>query len=317
VMRDVRRSVRENWPYMLIAFALAVALWLGVSAEAATQQDVPVRLIVQNLDPRYVLTSRPPTQVAVTFHGPARDLLQLTVFSRPRPVVVTVDRVRSLVQVVELRPEMVGVPEGVKATPIAVDPPTLRLRFEPAAQRQVPIVPRVDARPAEGFALAGPVEVTPTQATVTGAQSAVRALDTLWTVPLRLENLSAPVDRELEVERPDVESPLELWPETVRVRIPVEPAEQRVVEGVRVEIADGEGNLFVALPAEVRVQVRGAQSRVAGVRPEDLEARVRLRRQAPTEGWYAVEARTRDPYLEAAALDSVRVVALRARGPAR
>jgi hypothetical protein len=78
---DFRATWEQNWPYMLIAFALSLALWLSVSAEGATQQEIPVKLIVQNLDPRYVMTSRPPDRVTVSFRGSGRDLLQLAVLS--------------------------------------------------------------------------------------------------------------------------------------------------------------------------------------------------------------------------------------------
>lgn len=303
---DVRATWEKNWPYMLIAFALAVVLWLSVSAEGATQQEIPVRLIVQNLDTRYVMTSRPPDRVNVLFRGPGRDLFQFAVFAQPR-LLYRVEAVRSRVQEVELTADMVALPEGAKVTPTDVRNGRLVLRFEPALERSVRVVPRVEVIPAPGFALSGPIAVHPARVEIRGAESAVHAIDTLWTVPLRLEGLADTAVREIEIERPDVESPLELATERVRVEVAVEPAIEVVFEDVPVRLVGAAVEGLAAAPARVSVHVRGPQSRVARIGADQVDARVRLNDGEARAGWHVVEVIVPDRFVEAAASDSVRV----------
>lgn len=304
---DFRSTLEHNWPYMLIAFALAVALWLSVSAEGATQQEIPVRLIVQNLDPRYVMTSRPPDRVNVVFRGAGRDLFQLAVFSQPR-LVYTVENVRSRVQEVELTPDMVAVPQALDVTPLDVRSGRLVLRFEPALERRVRVVPRVETLPAPGYTIAGPIEVNPSRITIRGAEGAVRSIDTLWTVPLRLEGIEATTVREIEIERPDVESPLDLSVESVRVEVPIESSAEVVLEEVPVRVIGAGERLVAVRPSAVEVTLRGPLSRVARLTAESVDARVRLNGGPTSEGWRAVEVVVPDPFVEATVTDSVRVL---------
>ncbi len=298
---------------MLIAFGLAVALWFGVSAEATTQQTVSTRLVVHNLDARYVLTSPVPDDVDVVFQGPGRELLRLG-FSKPR-LVYTIESVRSREQDVELRPDMVTVAEGVNARPVQVPKAVLRLRFEPALERRVRVAPRVEVAPAEGFALAGPLKVTPARVMVRGGESAVRAIDTVWTVPFRLENVEGPTTREVELLRPDVEGPLDFLDPSgnlpiasVRVEVVAEPAAERELADVPVRLLGSGSQLWGTEPSAVRVTIRGPQSAVFRVVAQDVEARVHVNGGEQPGEWRAVEVHVPNPYVHASAADSVRLV---------
>ena len=303
---DFRATWEQNWPYMLIAFALSLALWLSVSAEGATQQEIPVKLIVQNLDPRYVMTSRPPDRVTVSFRGSGRDLLQLAVFSQPR-LVHTVDDVRSRVMEVDLEPSMVTVPEGVRANAVDVRNGRIVLRFEPALERRVRVVPRVEVEPAPGFAVSGSITANPSRITIRGAESAVRSIDTLWTVPARFEALQETTARDVQIERPDVESPLDLSVESVRVEVPLEPAAERIIEGVPVRVPGSERRVTLR-PSSVTVTVRGPESRVSALEARQIEARVQASEVETGDRWHRVEIVVPDPFIDAATADSVQVL---------
>lgn len=306
MLPDVRATWEQNWPYMLIAFALALALWLSVSAEGTTQQEIPVKLIVQNLDPRYVMTSRPPDRVTVSFRGPGRDLLQLAVFSQPR-LVHTVDQVRSRVMEVDLEPSMVTIPEGVRANAVDVRNGRIVLRFEPALERRVRVVPRIEAETAPGYAVAGPITANPSRITIRGAESAVRAIDTLWTVPTRFEALEETTIRDVEIERPDVESPLDLSVERVRIEVPIEPAAERVVEGIPMRVVDGDRRWSLR-PSSVTVTLRGPRTRVSALEARQIDARIRASEIDDGDLWLPVEVIVPDPFVHATTQDSVRVL---------
>lgn len=309
-MGDLRLAWQRNWPYMLIAFALSVALWFSMIVEAPTQQAVPADLVVVNKDERYVLVSTPPERADITVRGRGRDLLRLW-FNRPR-LVYTVDVVRSRVDDVELRPEMVALAEGVDAQVVDVKPARLELRFEPLRERSVAVGARVEAVPAEGYALAGPVKIAPARILVRGPESGVAKVDSLFTMPLRLEGIDATVVRDVQVELPDdVGGSLELAAATVRVEVPVEPAVTRVLRNLPVRLVGPGAALLRPSPSRVSVTLWGPESAVSRVTPGDLEARVRVRGREQAGAWLAVEVRAGNPYVEAAVTDSVRVLARR------
>ncbi|HEX6069011.1 MAG TPA: hypothetical protein VFZ18_04290, partial [Longimicrobiaceae bacterium] len=77
-MRSPLRALTENWQLKLLALALAVLLWVVVSAEQVTSQWIPVPLQINETDPDFELVSTDiPTEVDVRFTGSGRDLVDV------------------------------------------------------------------------------------------------------------------------------------------------------------------------------------------------------------------------------------------------
>jgi hypothetical protein len=135
----------------------------------------------------------------------------------------------------------------------------------------------------------------------------VRSIDTLWTVPARFEALQETTARDVQIERPDVESPLDLSVESVRVEVPLEPAAERIIEGVPVRVPGSERRVTLR-PSSVTVTVRGPESRVSALEARQIEARVQASEVETGDRWHRVEIVVPDPFIDAATADSVQVL---------
>ncbi|MBV9772700.1 MAG: hypothetical protein JO040_02045 [Gemmatimonadetes bacterium] len=128
-MRFSLGSLTQNWMLKLAALALAVLLWVVVSAEEVTTQwiTVPIRLAAR--DSAYTVVAGPsPREVEVRFSGPGRELWELAL---TRPVLLlSIGEVERESQSYALGPGMVRVPAGVSAvTVLDVRPASAWVRF--------------------------------------------------------------------------------------------------------------------------------------------------------------------------------------------
>lgn len=151
-MPPTLRSLTRNWKLKLAALALAVLLWVVVSAEQVTTQwlTVPVRLAVR--DSAYVVAAGPaPREVEVRFSGPGRELWELAL---EQPVLVlSVGEVQREIESYLLEPGMVRLPAGISAvTALDVRPVAARVRYRRVVVDTLGSAAFDSARPARGRA---------------------------------------------------------------------------------------------------------------------------------------------------------------------
>ena len=279
-MADWRSTLRQNWPYMVTAVLVSLFLWVGVSADKVQQEAVSADLIVINNDREYVLTRREPAMdvVTVAFRGSAFDIGRLDI-SRPQ-IIVPIDSVESPVMEMTLSPDLVRARSGRELTAVQavdVEPDRITLYFQPRVQKVVRVVPDLRLQLAEGFALGGPVTVEPQAIAIAGPDSAVAVTDSIMTAPISRNDVRSSIDTEVPIGRPPGGQLLETSESNVRVRVPVEPVIERIVENIAVlvpGIGDGE---YTVRPPVVEVSLMGPRSLVESIDREALVARIDFR----------------------------------------
>ena len=184
-MRLSLRTVARNWQLKLAALALAILLWVVVSAEQVTTQWIPVPVRVAPGDPDRVVTGGPvPREVEVRVAGPGRELWELAL-ERPL-LVLPVDGVQADTQVFELEPRMVRIPNGLSVTPLDVRPGSVRVLTQRLVTRDVPVRVRLARRSRDRFVVLDTPRVSPATVRVTGPADRVARLDAVVTEPLEI-----------------------------------------------------------------------------------------------------------------------------------
>ncbi len=118
----------RNWQLKLAALALALMLWVVVSAEQTSSQWIPVPVEVVAGNPDHVGEPRStPAEVSVRFTGPGREMWEL-VMRRPR-LLLSVREVYTGERVYVVRPDMVRMPGGPGLEARDVRPSRVRVRF--------------------------------------------------------------------------------------------------------------------------------------------------------------------------------------------
>jgi YbbR domain-containing protein len=198
-LRRLPGGFTENWALKLSALGLAFLLWTVVKADnRMVIEDIPVRVVARDAD--WVLANEPqPSEVAVVFSGPVRELLRVAV-EKPG-IIIPIDNVNDSTEVHILRTNFVSLSNGLNNTRVEeFRPNTVRLQFDRVTTRLLPLAVRVTGTPVQGFELAGPPAIDPPSVRVSGATSRVAQMDSIVLPPVDIsaftttDTLLVPID---------------------------------------------------------------------------------------------------------------------------
>ena len=268
-MRSFFRKLAENWKLKTMAFALAVLLWVVVSAEQVASNWFWVPLEIQVNDPNYQLTQPEVREVQVRFTGPGRDLLDVAV--RRPPLRLTIGDVDSDTVVYALDPRMVQVPGQVAVNAQDVRPSTVRLEFTRVETRTLPVRVRVGDALGPEWAVVDSLVATPKQIRVSGPLARVSTLTEVATEPLEITPGDSVVNRAVAIDTSGLRG-VTLSARTVNVTGRVDRVVERVFMQTPVDVGPG-----VSLqPGQVTVRLRGPERTLQGLNRESFRVAVSI-----------------------------------------
>jgi YbbR domain-containing protein len=255
------RFLTGNWQLKLLALALAVLLWVVVSAEQVTSEWIPVPLQIVENDPNFELVSGEITEeVNVRFTGSGRDLMELAI--RKPPLVLSIDRVQGSSQDFRLEPTMVQVPTQLAVNAQEVRAPLIRLSFRQLASRTVRVHPTVAEEVATGWTLVDTLRVEPDQVEIRGPADLVEAVEQVRTVPFSLPATDSAFTTQVAVDTSNLAG-IELSASRVQVRGRVDRVVQRRLADVEISVGPG----VTVRPSVVDVLLSGPRSIVERIQP--------------------------------------------------
>jgi YbbR domain-containing protein len=262
----LRRIIFEDWNLKLLALAITLGLWFGV-----TGQRSPVTIRVRGVQINFQLptdmeiSNDPRTEVDFTLTGSKRDLNSIN--SRDLVAYVDVSGMKPGERVVQLIPGRVvklELPEGVRIDHI--EPNTVALRLEPRVEREIEVEARLEGSPPDGYELRS-ITINPNKVKVRGPASHVNALQKALTetIPLegRKESFAVP---QTAIDISDTK--IDVLDATVNVYLEI--GEQRIEKSFTgVVVRENSG--ATARPETAGVTLYGARSLVEQLRPEDMQ----------------------------------------------
>ena len=185
----LRKIFLEDWVMKLVALAITLALWLGVTglSTPTTQRltSVPLSLRFSN---NIEVTNSPIQEVDIVVTGDKRKLAQIN----KNDLIVSMDisDVMPGDRVISLTPETVAVslPTGVKLDEI--QPGRIAVRIEAVEEKEVAVKAEKTGTLPEGFELYSEA-VTPSKVRVRGPAGFVRTLDSVTAERIDLTNRTA------------------------------------------------------------------------------------------------------------------------------
>ena len=186
IRRLLRRVFLEDWLLKLIALAITLALWFGVTGRRA---PTTVRLKNVTLNPRVSndmeITNSPVQEVDIVVTGDKRKVDRLNA----NDLVISLDLtdIKSGDRTVQLAPETVNLelPTGIKLDEI--QPNKIAVRIERVEEREVEVKPEIEGNLAENYEIYSQA-VAPAKVRVRGAESFVRQLESISTEKINVEN---------------------------------------------------------------------------------------------------------------------------------
>ena len=186
-------------------------------------------------------------------------------------------------RIVHLSPDTIRLPFGVKV--VKVTPSILTLNFERTLEKEVPVRPRLQGRPAPGHEVAE-IASDPAQVRITGPKSRVQDVESAYTEPVSLEGAR---DTVVDTVNIGLEDPVLRLTGSARVKVTArirEEQSQRALEGLRGGGArrDGPG-----APGHVRVVLGGPVSLLEGLDRAKVLPYVTVSRDGAPRAVVAVE----------------------------
>jgi len=260
------RTFTNQWRLKLTSLALAILLWVVVTAEQVTTQWIPVRVDAVVRDPDFVLDGgAEPATVRVRFRGPGRELWELAL---ERPTLVLAVRNVGNARTFSLDPNMVRVPEGLRGVEATdVRPGVVRLNLQRQVTRSVPVRARIGARSAERFVLRGRPSVTPATVDITGPEEALSAIEEVPTRAFEIVRDDSTFSQRVNLDTAGLHG-IRVSTQEVRVSGRADRRSDRAFAVMAVAVPPG----YVASPAQVEVHVSGAEPVVGRLTPREVRA---------------------------------------------
>src|SRR5919112_3425239 len=144
----LRKIFIEDWSLKLLSLAIAIVLWLVVTGQ---NEPVTAHLNVQLnfIRPQSLeISNDPPRTVDVMLTGSRNKLDDLT--SLDLVATVEISEQRAGERVLRLADKaQIPLPQGVKVD--GFQPSAIPIRLEQIVERQVPIAPKLEGKPADGY----------------------------------------------------------------------------------------------------------------------------------------------------------------------
>jgi hypothetical protein len=257
-VRSLLGLITHNWKLKLSAFALAILLWLTVTADQVAIRWLMVPVEVELRDPNHQLLDGPqPREVQVRISGPRREFWDLGL-NRPQLRLVLRD-VEAGTHSYPLEPQLVQIPRRVARglTPIDVAPGRVTLTFQRVATATVPLRVEVGTPPRDGYAIVDTLQAQPVTVTISGPAERVQAVQAVRTQALNLAREEGVFQQTVSIDTTGLGG-LRLSHSQAIVSGRIEPAVQQLVVEVPVQSPPG----VLVVPGAVDVQLWGAESTV-------------------------------------------------------
>lgn len=267
----LRKIFLEDWVMKLVALAITLALWLGVTG---LSKPVTLRLTSIPLNVRYSnnleVTNSPIKEVNLVVTGDSRRLAQVN--EKNLEAWIDVSEIMPGDRLIPLTPETVVVISlttgerldsirGVKLD--EVQPRNMTVKIEAVEEKEVAVQPETYGQLPAGYEIYDKV-VTPSKVRVRGPAGFIRTLESVSTERVNLgDRLSDFTARQIPIS---VSNPKAILSETV-VDVTFRIGEQRVERVFHVPVGDGSGR-------RADVKLFGGKSLFQNLRVADLKIEV-------------------------------------------
>lgn len=271
-VHSLRGQVFSNWPIKLTALVLAAILWAAVAAQEETTQLVAVELDVQLPEGRALTSDPPPVQAL--YAGTARELFKL--YAQPPMIRKTLpDTITGSQYTMELMLGELVAPDGATVRAQRIEPRFMTVQLDDMVEKVVQVIEQVTIQPDSGYQVFRPLTMTPERVTIRGPQALVESIDSVFTVPLELEQIREPVQRDIPIDTSALGT-VGLSPTSVRISVDIGALSERVLMGVPVTVRSERPGQWVSDPSAVLVTVRGRTTRLNALTRDSVQVQAVL-----------------------------------------
>jgi YbbR domain-containing protein len=216
-MHNLIRLVTNNWFLKLSSLLIAALLWVAVASETSSEIGIEVPLEYRNIPAELEVAGQTTNMVEVRLRGSSNLVNEVSA----QDVATTIDLSNATAgeNVFPLAAQNVSTPFGVDV--VLVNPSRVRVTLERTLSRELRVTPVLDGSPANGYEV-GQIRVIPERVNVRGPESRLGGMDSIRTVPLRIDGEQADIRELVDLDPGDSMIRL-LNPSPVEVHVEIRP----------------------------------------------------------------------------------------------
>jgi len=200
----IRDYLLRNLGLKIASLLLALLFYAHVVTDQQRESRISVGVSLTGLADTLAIVGNPPPKVAVKVRGKWKDLIRLELTNTALSIDLAgaaPGRFQRTISVEDVRDRAIPaeLSKSLDVTEV-LDPRTVDIAIEPRRAKAVLVVPRVVGSPPSGYEIAGPAEVEPDSARVTGPASTVAELDTLYTLAVDITGEREKIQRQVPLD---------------------------------------------------------------------------------------------------------------------
>ena len=261
--------LKENYKAILVAFGLALLLWLVVTTnkEYKTRIEVPFRIV--RLAENKVLIKPVPDKVIMEVSGKGRALIGLNFYKTkidlelPEINKSTVIDLNNYISRFDVATEL-----GISVVDI-IEPKQLDLRVDRFTVAEKPLRVQSSIQTAPGYIL-NSIIMEKDSVTVSGPASLIDRLNYLETEKVEEKNVKYPFRKSVAIvqPRPGI---ITLDPENVSVSFNIEQIVERTIYDIPIQIVSVPSNLIAkAIPRTISLRIKGSESIITQITKDEI-----------------------------------------------
>lgn len=170
---------------LMVSMALAFCLWLSLAGLETSLMDFTVGLRLHSLPEHLVIKGEMPKSLTLRVRANAAQMRFLS--DRALSLPLDLSRAQEGYNSFTVLPDLLNLPRGVEVAD--VNPGVIEFEVLELFQKEVPVKPKVEGRPAPGFQLENLV-LEPAAVTIQGPPEVLAQVDHLETAPLAVDGLA-------------------------------------------------------------------------------------------------------------------------------
>jgi YbbR domain-containing protein len=267
----------EKKTHVIIAsLILSILVWLSVSMNNQYSVAIRVPFRVSGLGDNLALASPVPRNILVRARGTGWQLAS-SLISTSSAIdfdVSNLERKRILLTSRELA---YSLDLGSSAEILNFYPDSVLIALDTIVTKKIPLMPRVDVLPREGFMTEGRPAVIPDSVTISGAQKLVEGISSWFTEPRRFRNIINSIDTKVALSD-SLRGLVKLSATQAEVKIDIEQIADNTYKNIPVRVVNDNDSIQVMLlPPTVDITIRGGINKMSGITVDSLAAFVDFR----------------------------------------
>lgn len=272
----------KNLQLKIMALLVGIGIWIYALSLQDFQATFEVPLVFSKVPDLLAVASEPPKNLSVTLEGPALELIRFRSQKKDAAIIINAENVEQGLEHFSISAANFYAPDFPEIRYVeGAETRSMDVEFDTKIRLKIPVVLTSEFAPANGYTFVEEPKVTPAEIELVGARTLVSPIKSVKTKKELHTGLAKDAIFSLGIETDSLPSFVYAKDTTVRVRLAVQPIDNKKFENVPVNlIGIYDKSLYTLDPPVANVEITGGKSVLKQIKVEDLDIFIEYNRFA-------------------------------------